>query len=897
VSLSFDNPWALALLLVLPIYWLVGHLGVAYLARPVRAAAIVIRMILVTVLVLALAQPVLHRPSDLLSVMYVVDRSASVEVHGVSAAEGWLNAAIAHAGPNDRTGVVEFGGNPVVERPLGVDQPAVGIPPVNPQQTNLAAALHLASTLFPATGARRIVVLSDGQNNAGDALDVARQVTTRQVHVDVVPVGPPAGFQEAFVDSFVAPPTVRLGQGFDLSAVVQSTVEGDATITFTMDNQALSKGIVHLKPGPNRFSVNVASATKGFHTFEVTINSPADTYTENNVADAFTVVEDTGHVAVVASNPTDAHAVVAALQAAQIGVTMLDPAAIPANLSELKPYDSLILVNTPATAFTLDQTKTLAGFAHDLGRGLVVVGGAQAFGQGKYEGTPLGDALPVVSGVPGNIESGSTALLLVIDKSGSMDENEGSVRKMTMADKAAQLAIGLLGPNDDIGVEAFDTDPSMVVPLQKVGPVAHRTQLQSLVGEVTASGGTDIFVALSAAYQQIHRSSAQYKHIILMSDGNSLTDSNYDPLIRKIQDEKITLSTIAIGTDADKTLMQTLATKGGGSYYYTEDATKIPEITTKETQVVRGSARVDARFQPQVVAPSPLLESLAGRDLPFLNGYVVTTPRQNTTVALQSDRRDPILSHWNYGLGRVVAWTADFTSDWGQDWISWPEFNRFWSQAVDWSMRPAGDPNLQFSYAENGGIVNFRVDVVNDAGVFQDLLDLRARVTGQDGQPLEVPLTQVQPGRYTAQFSIAKPGAYPLEVVEYDSQHQVTRDVTTGVVVPFSAEFRDFGINQENLASVAAATGGRIVQRPEDAYDRSGLSFAGQDSQELWRWLLALAALVFPADVAIRRLRVDPVNLAGRGLRGGRRWLADLGMRLGAIGAGLRRRLPGAPAG
>jgi Ca-activated chloride channel family protein len=897
VSLSFDNPWALALLLLLPAFFIVGRIGVAYLAQPVRTAAIAIRLLLVAVLALAVAQPIFHRPSDLLSVMYVVDRSASVQVNGANAADGWLSDAVRQAGPNDRTGIVEYGGNALLRRSLGVEQGATDLPILDNQQTNLASALHLASTLFPGIGARRVVVLSDGQSNAGDALAAARQASTRDIHVDVVPIGPPSGFHEAMVESFVAPATVRLGQAFDLSAVVHSTVETDATMTFTIDGKPLSRGNIHLHPGSNRFSVNIPTASKGFHSFAVSVAGSTDTYAENNTADAFTVVEDTGRVAVVASDPKDADAIVSSLQEGKISVSILSPSAIPVSLSAMKQYDSMVLVNTPATSFTLDQTKTIAGFAHDLGRGLVVVGGPQTFGQGKYEGTPLGDALPVLSGVPGNVESGSTALLLVIDKSGSMDENEGGVRKMVMADKAAQLAIGLLSPNDDIGVEAFDTEGTMVIPVGRVGQTQHRIQLQSLVGQISASGGTDIFAALTLAYQQIHGSNAQFKHIILMSDGNSLTNSDYDPLLKKIQDEKITLSTIAIGSDSDKNLMQKLAAKGGGSYYYTEDANKIPEITTKETRVVRGSARVDATFQPQVVAPSPLLESLAGRDLPTLSGYVVTTPRRNTTVALQSDRRDPILSHWNYGLGRVVAWTSDFTPAWGQEWIGWADFNRFWSQAIDWSMRAAGDPNLQFSYVVTGDVVDFRVDVVNDAGVFQDLLNLRARVAGEDGRPVEVPLTQVRPGRYTAQFSIGRPGAYPLEVVEYDAKRQVTRDVTTGIVVPYSAEYRDFGINLEKLASVAAATGGRVVERPKDAYDRSGLSFVGQDSLPLWPWLLALAAILFPADVAIRRLRVDPLNLVSRGIRGGRGHLSHLGGRLSGLGGGLRRRIRGAPVG
>src|SRR5262249_27523750 len=162
---------------------------------------------------------------------------------------------------------------------------------------------------------------------------------------------------------------------------------------------------------------------------------------------------------------------------------------------------------------------------------------------------------------------------------------------------------------------------------------AHRTQIENTIGQITASGGTDIFTALQLAYQGIHQSTAQYKHIILMSDGNSLTESDYNQLLTNISNEKITLSTIAIGTDADKTLSQTPATRGAGTYYYVDDASKIPEITTHETKVVRGSSKVDASFQPQIVSPSPLLEDVVGRDLPKLQGYIVATPRRNTTVA------------------------------------------------------------------------------------------------------------------------------------------------------------------------------------------------------------------------------------------------------------------------
>jgi hypothetical protein len=200
-------------------------------------------------------------------------------------------------------------------------------------------------------------------------------------------------------------------------------------------------------------------------------------------------------------------------------------------------------------------------------------------------------------------------------------------------------------------------------------------------------------------------------------------------------------------------------------------------------------------------------------------------------------------------------------------------------------MRPAGDPNLQMSYSTSGGVVDFKVDVVNDSGVFQDLLDLRARVAGADGQPTEVPLIQTRPGRYEARFSMSKAGAYPVDVVQYDAKQQVVRTETTGVVVSYPSEYREFGINETSLATLAATTGGRVVTSPADSYSRQGLDFVGTDNIPLWYILLLLAAILFPLDVAIRRLRIDPLDLTARGVRGVRDRLSALRRRPSEAGA------------
>ncbi|HUX85726.1 MAG TPA: VWA domain-containing protein, partial [Chloroflexota bacterium] len=745
MSLTFANPDALWLLLLVPVIVVIGLFGVVYLPQQVRNAALVVRALLTVCLIAALAQPILHRSSDLLSVIFVVDRSASVALNGAGVADQWVTRAISQARPNDRIGVVDFGTNAVMQRSLGVAATATPGPTVDASSTNLASALHLATSLFPAQGAHRIVVLSDGQANAGDAVAEARQDSTRNVQIDVVPVNPPAALHEVLVSSVSAPSYLRVGQHFDLTTDVYSTVKTTGSLTLFQDGVQINQGTVNLNPGDNQFTVGQDAKDKGFHSYAASIQSKDDTYAQNNQAFTYTVVQPSSTVAVVAANPQDASSLVSALKSTGMIVDLLAPKAVPTSVDAARGYDGMIVVNTPATDFTLDQMKTIAGFAHDLGHGLVVTGGQQSFGLGKYDSSPLGDALPVVGSVPGNNQDGKVALVLVIDKSGSMDETEGGVRKMAMADKAAQLAIGLLAPTDEIGVVAFDTDPTWAVPFQQIGNEANRQKIEGEVGQIQASGGTDIFQALQAAYTAIHPSNARYKHIILASDGNSLVDSNYNPLLDHIAQEHITLSTIAIGSDADLKLMQMLAKRGNGRYYYTAQAADIPQITTRETRIVSGSAKVDSQFQPIVATSSPLLQSIVARDLPVLGGYAVTTPRDSAEVSLQSDRRDPILAEWNYGLGRVAAWTSDLTTDWASHWLTWSGFSGFWSQVVNWSLQPPNDPNIQTSYTVNGSLVDFKVDVVNNQGVFQDLLDMRAQVPGPNGQTVEVPLNQTRP--------------------------------------------------------------------------------------------------------------------------------------------------------
>ncbi|MBI2941253.1 MAG: VWA domain-containing protein [Chloroflexi bacterium] len=870
MNVAFGQPEALLLLLTLPVFYVVGRWGLRNLPADVRRTAITLRLLVVTLLVIALARPLVGQVSQSLSVVFAIDVSLSVSPEARATAQRFIQEATALMRPDDRAGTIGFGGEAVLIQPLGgrrgdgatgPSSGTAGDAPPNAEgpaldQTNIEKAIHLARSIFPARGGKRIVLLTDGNENAGAAEREAREAGLKgNTQIDVVPLAS-ADRPEVLVEGLDLPPALRVGEQAELGVTVRSTVETDGRLGILMDDRPMQVGQVRLRPGANRFTIALPPLDKGFHSYRAHIDASPDTFPQNNEASAFTVVKDAGKVLAIVNNSEDFAALQRTLESAGVQVEVQPPSFIPSRITPMKSYESTLLVNVPAQSLTLDQMKTLVAYVQSLGRGLVVIGGDNSFSVGNYGGTPLADILPVQMNVPGKIERGNIALLLIIDKSGSMDSREQGVTKMEMARKAAILASDVLDPNDQLGVTAFDTDNQWVVPIQRVGDRDNLNRIQERVSRIEASGGTEIYKALGIGYEAIVNSRARYKHIILLSDGRSLTNSDYSELINRMRAAKVTLSTIAIGSDADLDLMQELARQGDGRYYFTENPRDIPQITTRETRIASGAAAVEGAFQPKVVAPSPILKSIAEAQVPQLHGYVVTSPRDTANVVVTSDRSDPILAHWNYGLGRVVIFTADASPKWAPDWQSWPLFGKFWLQALHWSMRSPTDPNLQISSVVEGEQIRLRVEAIDDEGIFQDLLDLRAHIYAGDGTPVETVLSQVRPGRYEAEFTVENPGTYRVEVEQRQGSASAKTE-TSGFVVPYPAEYRRFGVNQDLLNRITQLSGGQLIAEPAVVFRREAI-FEGFEWQPFWHLFLAAAVVLFPFDVAVRRLRLSP---------------------------------------
>lgn len=833
VPLTLGQPAALLLLLGLP--WLV------WLSRRRRralgprrgAAATAVRLLVFGLGALALAEPRLVLPDDRMSVAFVVDASRSVPPDQQAAATAWVQQALATARPDDQVALIAFGATP---RLVHIGE-ALTVP--DRDGSDVAAALRLAGDLAP-----NIVLLSDGWDTSGHAADQVGWLQGHGAHVSYFPLNAPTRGAEVAVQRLDAPAYVRVGEPAEVRLTLASTVSTRARVSLAVDDRPDLSEEVSLEPGTRTIGLRYTPDSVAPHVLSATLAVADDTLSDNNRLDTLVVARPAGRVLLVEQQPGQADAVATLLAGAGLAVQHSGPDAIPARAADLTAYDAVALADVQATRLSLDQQQTLQAYVREAGHGLVVFGGPNSYGLGGYADTTLEQALPVSATPPNREEQGDLALVLVIDTSGSMGLASNHASKIGMAREAAIRASDILKPADSIGVLGFNTRDDWIVPLQRVADNGGLAAIQARIGTLQAAGGTDVYAALQAAFATIGQVNARYRHVLLLTDGHS-PNPDYASLVQAAQAQGITLSTIGIGGDADAPLLSQLAQIGQGRHYLSERFEDIPSIVTRETTIATRSALAEGTFQPSPSDPSPLLEGLEASPPPSLTGYVQTKPRPGATQALLSSRGDPILAHWHYGLGRVVAWTSDVSGRWAGDWLAWPGAAEFFSRLVRWTMAEPVDARLRVSADVVGRQVTLRADRVDETGAFADGLDTRATVVTPDGRGMEVRLPQTGPGHYEQPLQVDQPGIYRV----------IVGAQMAGFAVDGAEETRMLGANTSLLDWLASQTGGQRLDTPDQALARHGHPAAQTRELPLWPWLVAAALSLWPLDIALRRLR------------------------------------------
>jgi Ca-activated chloride channel family protein len=829
-----------------------------------RRLALAVRAALLTCLVLALAGFQLTLPVDRLATVFVVDLSDSVATAGREAAIAFIRESLKTMPAGDEAGIVAFGSDAFVER-LPSDLRELSTLASTParQATDIGGALRLASALFPDDAQKRIVLLTDGNDTTGRGQTEAALAAARGVRVETHTIGIGAA-DEVLVERVTTPATSRVGEELEVVAQIRSTVAQPATLRLFVDRALAATDRVSLDAGTNRSTFRFTPQEAGFHTFQVVVEAARDTFDANDRGDSDTVVKGEPRILVAAGDQAAAAQIVGALRTQQRTVDVVVPELIPEDLTALAAYDSVVLVDVPRLRLSDRQLATLQVFVRDLGRGLMAVGGPQSYGAGGYTGTPLEETLPVDMGVRDREKQPDVALVVVIDKSGSMDAchcnsfDRGSatmtgVRKVDIGKEAILRAAAALTSRDQIGVVAFDQAAHWVVKTEPLGSVG---DLAGAIGGIQPDGQTNIFAGLDAAVSSLETSAATRRHIILLTDGWSSSGA-YQAILARMKAAGITLSTVGAGGGAAPVL-QDLAKQGGGRFYDAVNPASIPDIFLKETQQVSGQQIVEERFYPIQTGASPILRGLED-GLPALLGYDGTTAKPAANTVLVSDRDDPVLAQWQYGLGRTVAWTSDATGRWARSWVDWAGFTRFFDQAVAWTFPGEESAGIEASFEPHGSETTLRVESVSEDGSPRDFYDTRATVVGPDLLSEDVDLTQIGPGVYEAPLGELDPGAYAIRVTQTRPGSSALGR-TLGLVAPTAAEYRDLGTNEALLAALRAATGGSAIDDP-DAVWVHDLSTT-TSSTELWPLLLVLALLLWPLDIALRRVSIGRRDLA-----------------------------------
>ncbi|MGK4003000.1 VWA domain-containing protein [Sorangium sp. So ce1036] len=894
VKYELLNPKMLGALLLAP--WFVGVLAgsLADLPLPQRVISVLLRIAFVALIALGLSRLARTATTEKVATVYLIDVSESVTDEALDDARAALDRAFAEKPEDGVVKVITFARRPrLVERAAGEAAgrdaarraPAIGRHLDEKGQrgdlgagSNLQAALQLAYGLYPPGYLKRAVLMSDGVQTDGDVLAEANRARDFGVRLFAIPYRRPAP-PEVAVRELRMPDRVKVGETFEIHADIYASRATRARARL-FQGEALNglEGVrsLELKAGPNDVVFKSVVRIAGQVTYALELDEIADDKFKENNRYATTIdVPGRPSVLYIEGTPQHAGPLSSALTAQQFDVDVRPPAGFPGSLKEMERYDFLIVSDTPKEALSLQGQEIIERYVRDLGGGFLFAGGESGYGLGGWYRTTIERILPVRMDNERKKDMPSVAMALVMDRSGSM-----TGLPIEMAKAAAKATAGVLSSDDLIEVIAFDSAPTRYVKMQ---PARNRSRIAGEIARIQPGGGTEIFSALDAAYQDMTVTQARKKHVILLTDGKASTGGIRD-LVSAMIAESITVTTVGLGNDLDEQLLKMIADVGGGRFHAVPDPNNLPRIFTKETEMIARSAAVEEWFPVTQVGDAAFLRGIDVRTAPNLHGYVSTKLKPPPAQELlTSDTEEPILARWRVGLGWTLAWTSDVKARWAVEWLRWPGFERFWGQLVHEHMRTKHRRELDMKAEIVGGELRASVDAFGADDRFENHLTSRLSIIGPEpgGATRVVEMRQTAPGRYEVALPLDRYGSFLLRAEHLrEAEDGSLRAVAVSyghVSNPYPREYASFEPELATLEKAAASTGGGVDPSGVAAiFDPRGEKVTFHE--ELWPRFIYAAMAVFLLDLFVRRVRLfDRKFVARRGRDGGGRRLAAAG--------------------
>jgi tetratricopeptide (TPR) repeat protein len=744
--INFVHPamlWLLVLVGPTIHYYLKNH-------RDRTIPTLILRLIAFILLVLALARPIVSGRDSMKTVVVVADVSQSISDTNLSVMQSAFRKIERELSANEKLKLVIF------DQTARVMDVHHGIKRTNNTSsgTALADALELAGGLIEHDGRGRIILFTDGLETSGDAGSVAYHLANRGISIEIVPEQS-FPFNEVILKSAAMPAFGRIRETVNLYVQIESSIETSATM-FIKNSGHETAIPIKLKVGLNDLDHSITLGHEGNQNYELWIESEKDTLRENNTWTVSIQVGSPLQVLVLDDQPESSAAkTLQTILDKSAEVTLIKPTDL--TLEMIRNVNVLVLADVPSDSIPMVIQKRMAEAVID-GMGIFVTGGRRSYGPGGYEISPVSKVLPVEYSQNLQRRDPSATLVIIIDTSGSMG---GS--RVNLAKEVARLAIARLKPHDKVGIVEFYGSKRWASP---IGPASNAIDIQRALNRLSAGGGTVILPAIEEAYYALQNVHTRTKHVLVLTDGG-VERGAFEALIRKMADKGITLSTVMVGPGTDTEFLASLANWGHGRFYICSDRTSLPEIIVKQPESILLSPFVEKTSSLISAGNNSVTEGFDFMTAPKLHGYNETQLRPTADLVIQSDQGHPILATWQYGLGKVAAFTTQINGEWSNELLQWTSYNKLISNTIRSLNGTDKAHSLRISPISRSGGVEVAVDYLSTDTKYS-FAPIVLSIKDSKGPTHTQILDPIGPNRWNAVIRELKPGLYRLDAQTED---------------------------------------------------------------------------------------------------------------------------------
>jgi Mg-chelatase subunit ChlD len=820
-----------------------------------------VRAVILVVLALIASVPLAPIGGSGADVIVVADLSRSMPADSRRRALEIATLVEQRRATGDRVGIVTYGREPRIERlPEAFGAASEFVQEVDRDGSDLGGAISLAASLVPRERRGRLIVLSDGEANGTPVLAAAHEAAARGLPIDfrVFSRGEAA---DVAVESLDLPGEVDEREPFQFTAWVRTdrTVETEAVLR--RDGVEVARLTRTLEPGATQLTFRDLIDRPGVARYRLELAAKGDRVPENNLGEGAVRVDAPATLLLVnASGQPDNLS--RALTAGKLRVATIAPSAMPSDPAGLLAYRGVIVENVPASQLGPQALSALARFVTDLGGGLLLTGGGGSFGLGGYFKSVLDPHLPVSMEVKNEHRKLSLAMVVVLDRSGSMTAPAGDGRtKMDLANLGTCAAIETLGPFDEIGVIAVDSAPHVVSPLTSA---SEKDRICDEVRRIQSmGGGIFTYTALVTAATMIQESDKGTRHIVLFADAADAEEpGEYKRLLDTLKPLGITVSVIGLGSDkdSDAEFLKDVAARGQGRLHFAATADDLPRLFAQEAITVARSSFVTDPTGARALPDMVLLGELPASAFPTVDGYNLTYLRPGATmgVVTTDEYQAPVLAFWHRGLGRVASLTTEVDGQYSQRLNAWKDFQGFAIGLGRWLLGGNPPSGVQASVERRGGqgIVRVELDPSRARGGASGDTDVRAATAtivppGTGSAPEHLTLAWVGEDTMEARFPIQKAGMY-IGAVRLGNGAVLP---LAPLSLPYSPEFEprpDPNEGRQTLGEIARISGGAERTTWDDVF--TTIPYRNRQVRDLVLPLTLALLLLHVLEIGGRRL-------------------------------------------